>query len=67
MSETTMTVGGMKCGGCEKAVESALSALEGVASASADHTSGTVTVQADATVGQQTLAAAVVEAGYSVE
>ncbi|WP_277555326.1 heavy-metal-associated domain-containing protein [Halobaculum limi] len=45
---TTMTVSGMTCGGCEDNVVTALKAIEGVSSVTADHEDNVVTVDGDA-------------------
>jgi copper chaperone len=44
----TITVEGMSCNHCEQSVEAALSEVDGVQSVTADHESGTVTVDGDA-------------------
>lgn len=45
---TTMNVTGMTCGGCEDNVVTALEAIDGVTSVTADHESNVVTVEGDA-------------------
>ena len=67
MNERELWVTGMKCAGCEGAVEKALAAIEGVEAADADHTTGRVAVRAVAAVETATLADAVREAGYGVD
>jgi copper chaperone CopZ len=57
----------MKCGGCEKAVEKALGAVDGVEAAKADHATGKVVVTAADSVDHATLADAVRTAGYGVD
>lgn len=57
----TLTVTGMTCDGCERAVEQALMDVPGVKSASADRDSESVTVDGEA---DDELVAAVQEAGY---
>ena len=57
-------VDGMMCGHCEAHVKEALEALPGVASAAADHESGTVTVTATAEVSKQAMKKAIAGAGY---
>lgn len=47
--ERTIEVKGMTCEGCENAVRNALSRLDGVLDARADHTAGRVTVELDDT------------------
>lgn len=67
MMKKTYAVQGMTCAGCEKAVESALSALGGVHAARADCASGTVAVQLDpAAANFSSMAAAVKAAGYAL-
>ena len=66
MSQQTLTVTGMSCGGCEQAVEDALTDIDGVTSAEADHEGETVAVEADAGVSDADLAAAVEDAGYEL-
>lgn len=58
-----ITVDGMSCGGCERTVEEALVEVDGVESASADHGSGTVTVDGDAD--ESELIQAIEDAGYT--
>ncbi len=45
---TTLTVEGMGCEGCEDIVENALSGVDGVEEANADHEEGVATVEGDA-------------------
>jgi len=59
---TTVTVGGMACGGCETNVEEALGAVEGVERADADHGAGAVVVEGDAD--GDAILAAIEAAGY---
>lgn len=67
MSDRELWVSGMKCAGCERAVEKALAAVEGVESAKADHATGRVLVTAAASVDASALADAVRDAGYGVD
>jgi copper chaperone CopZ len=60
-----LTVDGMACEHCAEAVESALSAVDGVTDARADHDAGTARVDGDAAVDE--LVAAVADAGYEAE
>jgi copper chaperone CopZ len=48
MASITLKVAGMKCGGCETAVQDAAVAVEGVETAAASHKEGTVEVHYDA-------------------
>lgn len=59
---TTLTVEGMSCDHCEQRVEDALTDVEGVTDATADHERETATVEGDADAA--TLVAAVEDAGY---
>ncbi len=45
---TTLTVEGMSCTNCEESVEEALSGVDGVTGATADHEADTATVEGDA-------------------
>ncbi|MFC7175617.1 heavy-metal-associated domain-containing protein [Halosegnis marinus] len=58
----TITVEGMSCGGCESAVEEALSDVAGVTGATADRETDTASVEGEADAAS--LVAAVEEAGY---
>jgi copper chaperone len=60
----SLTIDGMSCGHCVKAVESALSAVDGVESA--DVEIGRATVKVGPDVSSETLAAAIEEEGYTV-
>jgi len=66
MQSHELSVTGMSCKSCERIVERELTALSGVATVSADSSSGTVTVEGD----EESLDAAteaVADIGYSVE
>lgn len=69
LPEDTMTktfkVDGMTCGHCEAHVKKALEAIAGVAEATADHNSGTVTVKLTADVADSAIAKAVSDEGYT--
>jgi copper chaperone len=67
MTQRTLTVTGMSCGGCEDNVETELSELDGVSGVEADHERDTVELTADETVSDDDLAAAVRDAGYELE
>ena len=69
MSTTTFTVDGMTCGHCVHAVTTELSALDGVTDVRVELVAGgssPVTVTSEAPLADDTVAAAVVEAGYAV-
>ncbi|UFU06367.1 heavy-metal-associated domain-containing protein [Ruania halotolerans] len=66
---TTIDVTGMTCGGCVAHVTEELQSLEGVKDVSVELDAGgtsTVTVISDAPLNEQSLRAAVAEAGYDV-
>jgi len=69
MSESaSLTVTGMKCGGCEKTVTEKLSALGGVLSVKASHQEKRVDVEFDpADIDLDEIEDAIIEAGFSVE
>ena len=64
MAQTTLTVDGMACGGCEETVEDAVGALDGVDAVTADNTTDTVEIEGD--VDTDAVAAAIEDAGYTV-
>ena len=67
MEQTTRSVDGMACDGCEQNVVDALDAIEGVASTTADHEDGQVRVEHDpAVVDVDALDGAIEDAGYEV-
>ncbi|MFD8483251.1 heavy-metal-associated domain-containing protein [Kitasatospora sp. NPDC059673] len=63
---TVFAVSGMTCGHCEKAVGKAIGALEGVETVQVDVQNGLVTVGSAAELDDQTVRAAVHEAGYEL-
>lgn len=64
--DVVMKVTGMTCGGCENAVKRVLSALDGVASATASHQDNEVTVIYDATkTNRAAITRAIETAGYT--
>lgn len=66
MSEKTITVGGMTCGGCEQSIVRALSQLSGVRTVEADHVTGAVVLTGDAIPDDAAIVGAVEGAGYDV-
>jgi copper chaperone len=62
---TELTVSGMTCGHCEKAVTSALKSVPGVQDVRVDLPGGRATVQGDAN--PQALIQAVTEEGYGAQ
>lgn len=69
MSESaSLTVTGMKCGGCENTVTTKLTALNGVLSVKASHQDKRVDVEFDpAQVDLDDIEDAIAEAGFTVE
>lgn len=69
MSESaTLTVTGMKCGGCENTVTTALTALDGVLAVKASFQEKKVEVEFDpAKVELEDIEDTIVEAGFKVE
>ena len=65
MMTTELTVNGMTCGHCEKAVQNALKSVPGVQDVRVNLQDGTATVQGDAD--PQALVAAVTEEGYGAQ
>ena len=63
----TLKVKGMMCAHCEGRVKKALESLEGVTSAKADHTSGTVEVTETRNVPENDFKSAILKAGYEYE
>jgi copper chaperone len=63
-----LKVTGMSCGHCENAVAKALTALDGVIAAAADHNAQKAVVEFDAgQVDRQAMIDAVVKAGYEAD
>lgn len=67
MGRTTIAVSGMACTGCEQTVESAITSVDGVRSAEADHAEGSVEVVIGGDVEHAALQAAIRSAGYDPE
>ena len=63
---STYTVTGMTCGHCVSAVTSELSALDGVEDVQVDLGTGAVTVTSAAPLTEESVRAAVDEAGYEL-
>ena len=61
-----MTIEGMMCGHCTGRVQKALEAVEGVSSAAMNLEAKTATLELTGEVSDETLTAAVTEAGYQV-
>jgi copper chaperone len=64
--QATFTVTGMTCGHCLQAVTDEIAAIEGVESVNVELSTGVVTVVSDEPLTEQTVAAAVDEAGYAL-
>ncbi len=69
MSESaTISVSGMKCGGCENSIVSKVSVIAGVISVSASHTAKQVDVEFDpAQVNLDQIEDVISDAGFKVE
>lgn len=67
MKTTTLIVPDMMCGHCEKAIRTALSAIEGVGEISVDLTAKTVAVNHDPSVTPQALLDAVAAEDFHPE
>lgn len=67
MTDRTLTVTGMSCGGCEENVETGLAELDGISSVTADHESDTVELTAEEPVTEEDMITAVRDAGYEVD
>jgi copper ion binding protein len=63
---TTVTVRGMTCGHCQRAIEQEVGSVEGIRDVAVDLAAGTVTVSVDRPVDRAEIAAAVDEAGYTL-
>lgn len=62
-----LDVRGMTCTGCEKAIVTSISKLDGIQEASASHTAAEATVRYDSTqTGIADISRAIADAGYSV-
>lgn len=66
MSETTYTVAGMTCEHCVASVTEEISEIAGVSGVAVDLTTGAVTVTSADPLDDETVRAAVAEAGYAV-
>jgi len=67
MARVELNVEGMTCGGCVNSIQNALSARDGVASATADLDAKRVTIEFDPAVIQQAgLVEAIEDAGFEV-
>lgn len=67
MATIVLQVTGMKCGGCENAVQEAVKGSAGVSLAKASHQAGTVEVEYDEAQGNvESIKKAIREKGFSV-
>ena len=64
--EITLKIEGRMCPHCEARVKSVLEGIEGVSEAKVSHTEGTAIVTVTPAVSEETLRAAVENAGYKV-
>lgn len=63
----SLTVTGMKCGGCETSVKTKLEALDGVSAVVASHQQKTVELEFEPEkINQDTIIKTIIEAGYKV-
>ncbi|MCI6025114.1 heavy-metal-associated domain-containing protein [Candidatus Methanarcanum hacksteinii] len=67
MSNKTLIVDGMHCQKCQKKVEDALSAVDGVASVSVDLDKGKAKVELTKDVNDEDLCMAVLDAGFKAK
>jgi len=69
MSESvSINVSGMKCGGCENTINTAVSAIDGVLSVKASHQDKSVDVEYDPDkTDLDTIEDAIIDAGFSVD
>lgn len=66
MAKQIFQIGGMTCSGCERTLQRAVSRLEGVTSAQADHSRQTLCVTYEAPCQAEQIQAAIEAAGYQV-
>lgn len=67
IESATLTVTGMKCGGCENNVTTTLKALEGVKSVTASSKNNEVNIEFDSDIANlKAIAKAISEVGYTV-
>lgn len=67
MANINLKVEGITCGGCEKSIQNALLARDGVSAANASHESGTVDIDFDdGQIRQEELKQAIEGAGFDV-
>lgn len=67
MKELELRVEGMVCGGCEKRVVNALSALQGISEVIANHQNGTVLVKMTEEVEVEVLKEKIEDLGFEVK
>lgn len=65
MSKIQIVIEGMTCGHCEMSVTNEIATIEGVTAVKVDHKNGRAEVETDGSVSEQSLSAAVAEAGYT--
>lgn len=66
MQEITLKVEGMKCQGCEKRIQNAVEAIEGVKKVTAKHKKGTVTVKAQDEISKNEIAEKITNIGFEI-
>ena len=67
MEEIILKVEGMVCNGCENRVQNALKTIEGVENVVADHTTGTVTINAKEGISKEVLKEKIEDIGFEVK
>lgn len=66
MEKQRFYIGGMTCSGCERAIDRAVSRLDGVRSAQSEHQKGQLDVEFDPPCTREQIASAIQKAGYEV-
>lgn len=67
MKKNIIKVEGMVCGGCEKRVENALTALEGINKVKANHKKGTVEIYTENQLDEKIIKDKIEDIGFSVK
>lgn len=67
MKKTIIKVEGMVCNGCENRIQNALKAIEGIESVVANHTNGTVTINAKKEVTEKVMKEKIEDIGFQVK
>jgi len=64
---TVLRIEGMRCAGCAKSIERALTRIEGVSSVRVNYETGATVIDHEVGVNQEALAAFVVDIGFSAQ